>query len=44
MIEVIEAQEAELINEQDLIITLSGKISDRIDNISIYFKEDKKDE
>lgn len=47
MIEVMEAQEAELINEPDLIITLSGNISDRIDNISIYFKdtkEDKKDE
>ena len=47
MIEVMEAQENELTDELDLIITLSGKISDQIDSISIYFKdtkEEKKDE
>lgn len=50
MIEVVdlnETTECELCDEPELIITLSGKRADKIDNISIYFKdtkEEKKDE
>ena len=42
--EDIQTAQLEVMEEPDLVITVSGKAIDKLDNIEVYFKREEKHE